>query len=90
MNFYNLFYFCRSFLPSWIRNRIQIPNPDPGPLTRLNPDPIRIRIQSGSGYGSNPDPDTDPILIRNPGFLDLDPTFQKVLDPTLEQMKKRS
>ncbi len=33
------FYFCGSFLPSWIR--IRIPNPDP--LTRLNPDPIRIR-----------------------------------------------
>jgi hypothetical protein len=29
------FYFCGSFLPSWIR----IPNPDPDPLTRLNPDP---------------------------------------------------
>jgi len=33
------FYFCGSFLPSWIR--IQIPNPDP--LTWLNPDPIRIQ-----------------------------------------------
>jgi GTPase SAR1 family protein len=27
------FYFCGSFLPSWIRI------PDPDPLTRLNPDP---------------------------------------------------
>ncbi len=36
------FYFCGSFLPSWIR--IRIPNPDP--LTRLNPDPIRIRISN--------------------------------------------
>ncbi len=35
------FYFCGSFLPSWIR--IRIPNPDPDPMTRLNPDPIRIR-----------------------------------------------
>ncbi len=35
--FKKLFYFCGSYLPSWI----QIPNPDP--LTRLNPDPIRIR-----------------------------------------------
>ncbi len=35
------YYFCGSFLPSWIR--IRIPNPDP--LIRLNPDAIRIRIQ---------------------------------------------
>jgi hypothetical protein len=41
-----LFYFCGSFLPSWIRIRIQIPNPDPDPLTRLNLDPIRIRMRS--------------------------------------------
>ncbi len=41
------FYFCGSFLPSWIRIWIRIPNTDPvpDPLTRLNPDPIRIRIQ---------------------------------------------
>jgi hypothetical protein len=31
------FYFCGSFLPSWIR--IRIPNPDPDPQTRMNPDP---------------------------------------------------
>ncbi len=37
------FYFCGSFLPSWIR--IRIPNTDQDPLTRLNPDPIRIRIR---------------------------------------------
>jgi hypothetical protein len=48
----NFFYFCGSFLPSWIR----IPNtdPDPDPLARLNTDPIWIR---------NPglmDPDPDP------------------------------
>ncbi len=36
------FYFCGSFLPSWIR--IRIPNPDP--QARLNPDPIRIRIRN--------------------------------------------
>ncbi len=36
-----IFYFCGSFLPSWIR--IRIPNLDPDPQTRLNPDPIRIR-----------------------------------------------
>jgi hypothetical protein len=30
-----MFYFCGSFLPSWIRIRI----PDPDPLTQLNPDP---------------------------------------------------
>ncbi len=36
-NFVIFFYFCGSFLPSWIR----IPNPDP--LTWWNPHPIRIR-----------------------------------------------
>jgi hypothetical protein len=36
------FYFCGSFLPSWIR--IRIPGPDP--LARLNPDPFRIRIRN--------------------------------------------
>ena len=35
------FYFCGSFLPSWIW--IRIPNTDPDPLARLNMDPIRIR-----------------------------------------------
>ncbi len=39
--FQEKFYFCGSFLPSWIR----IPSTDPDPLTRLNPDPIRIRIR---------------------------------------------
>ncbi len=43
------FYFCGSFLPSWIR--IQIPNTDPDPnlLARLNTDPIRIRIRNPGG-----------------------------------------
>jgi hypothetical protein len=36
------FYFCRSFLPSWIRIR----NLNPDPATQINADP------SGSGYGS--------------------------------------
>ncbi len=40
------FYFCGSFLPSWIR----IPNPDPDPLARLNTDPIRIRIRNPAFY----------------------------------------
>jgi hypothetical protein len=41
MNFLQIvFYFCGSFLPSWIRI------PDPDPQTRLNPDPIRIRIRN--------------------------------------------
>ncbi len=40
----NFFYFCGSFLPSWIR--IRIPNTDPDPLARLNTDPIRIRIRN--------------------------------------------
>jgi hypothetical protein len=38
MNFKKNFYFCGSFLPSWIRIRIRIPNPYP--QTRLNPDPL--------------------------------------------------
>ncbi len=37
------FYFCGSFLPSWIR--IRIPSTDPDPQTRLNMDPIRIRFR---------------------------------------------
>ncbi len=43
-NFFNIFFFCGSFLPSWIR--IRIPNTDPDPLTRLNPDPIGIRVRN--------------------------------------------
>jgi hypothetical protein len=35
----NFFYFCGSFLPSWIRIRIQITDPDPDPMGRLNTDP---------------------------------------------------
>jgi hypothetical protein len=35
----NFFYFCGSFLPSWIRIRIQITDPDPDPMVRLNTDP---------------------------------------------------
>jgi hypothetical protein len=45
MKFLNVFYFYGSFLPSWIRTRIRIPNTDPDPLTQLNPDPIVIRIR---------------------------------------------
>jgi hypothetical protein len=46
MNFYNFFfYFCGSFLASWVRIRIRIPNPDPDPLARLNTESIRIRIR---------------------------------------------
>ncbi len=49
-------HFFGSFLPSWIRIGIRIPNTDlyPDPLTRLNPDPIRIRIR---------------IRIRNPAMI---------------------
>jgi hypothetical protein len=39
MKFLNFFYFCGSFLPSWIRTRIPNTDPDPDSLTRLNPDP---------------------------------------------------
>ncbi len=45
----NFFYFCWSFLPSWIR--IRIPNTDPDPLARLNTDPIRIRIRNPGHNG---------------------------------------
>ncbi len=42
------FYFCGSFLPSWIRIRIRNLNadPDPDPATQINADPC------GSGSGS--------------------------------------
>ena len=45
-NFITFFYFCGSFLPSWIR--IRIPNLDTEPLTWLTPEPIRIWIQNTS------------------------------------------
>ncbi len=44
MKLLNFFYFCGSFLPSWIR--IRIPNTDPDSLTWLNPGPIRIWIRN--------------------------------------------
>ncbi len=55
----NFFYFCGSFLPSWIRIRIriQITDPDPDPMVRLNTDPIPIRIRIR-------------IRIRNPAGID--------------------
>jgi len=71
----NFFYFCWSFLSSWILIRIptQITDPDSDPVVRLNTDPIRIRI-----------PDSDP----NPQhcFIDvgseiLDPGWVKKQDP---------
>jgi hypothetical protein len=43
MQFRNVFYFCGSFLPSWLRIRIRIQNMDP------NPDPD---TEYGSGSGS--------------------------------------
>jgi hypothetical protein len=46
----NFFYFCGSFLPSWIRIRIPNTDPDPDPLARLNTDPIRIRIRNPAFY----------------------------------------
>jgi hypothetical protein len=49
MKFLNFFYFCGSFLPSWIR--IRIPNPDS--LTRLNPGPIGIRIRNPADMSQN-------------------------------------
>ncbi len=82
------FYFCGSFLPSWIR--IRFPNPDP--LTRLNPDPIwiqiRIRIRNpGDGDADlafHLDADLDPA----PAFhcvADPDPASQKDADPDPQQ-----
>jgi hypothetical protein len=40
------FYFCGSFLPSWIRIRILNADPDPDPATQIDADPC------GSGSGS--------------------------------------
>ncbi len=40
------FYFCGSFLPSWIQFGIRIANLDPDPGTPLNTGPIRIRIHN--------------------------------------------
>jgi hypothetical protein len=53
----NFFYFCGSFLPSWIRIRIRIQIKDPDPMVRLNTDPIRIRIRN-PGY-----PDTHACFV---------------------------
>jgi hypothetical protein len=50
----NFFYFCESFLLSWIRIRIRIQITDPDPMVRLNTDPIRIRIRNPA-YGSKID-----------------------------------
>ncbi len=44
-NIQHLFYFCGSFLPSWIRIWIQI-----HPLTWLNQDPIRIQTRNTGQY----------------------------------------
>ncbi len=47
-NFFNIFYYCGSFLPSWIR--IRIPNTGPDPLARLNLGPIGIRIRNPASH----------------------------------------
>jgi hypothetical protein len=44
--FWTFFYFCGSFLSSWIRIRNLNAVPDPDPATQINADPC------GSGYGS--------------------------------------
>ncbi len=49
MKYLNFFYFCGSFLSSWIRIRIPKTDRDPDPLTWSNPDRIRIR-NSGHNY----------------------------------------
>jgi hypothetical protein len=46
VKFLIFFYFCWSFLLSWIRIRIPNPGLDTDPLTWLNLDPIRIRIRN--------------------------------------------
>ncbi len=43
MKFLNFFYFCGSFLPSWIRIRISNPDSDTDPRIWLNREPILIR-----------------------------------------------
>ncbi len=45
---WNFWFFCASFLPSWIR----FPNPETDLLTWLNPDPIRIRIRNTDATGT--------------------------------------
>ncbi len=55
------FYFCGSFLPSWIRIRIPNTDPDPDPQTRLNTDPIRTRIRCRIRIHN-------PVWIRNDFF----------------------
>ncbi len=49
IKFLNLFCFCGSILPSWIRIWIRIPNQNPHPLTWLNPDPKHW--SNGGGWG---------------------------------------
>jgi hypothetical protein len=39
MKILGFFYFCGSFLPSWIRIRIRNLNADPDPATQINADP---------------------------------------------------
>jgi hypothetical protein len=48
MKILDFFYFCGSFLPSWIRIRNLNADPDTDPAPQINADPCG----SGSGYGS--------------------------------------
>jgi hypothetical protein len=82
MKFIKLFYFCGSFLPSWIRIRIR--NPDLGtPLNQLwlsqeglfrfgsgkiIPDLVRLcHTLLASVADPDPNPDPDPRVIGPPG-----------------------
>jgi hypothetical protein len=69
----NFFYFCGSFLPSWIRIRIriQITDPDPDPRFELNTDPDPDPQPWSEGHHF--DPDSDPtgfdLLQKNLKFF---------------------
>ncbi len=71
--FTNYCHFLGSFLPSWIRIRIRIPNTDPDPRFQLNTDPIRIRIRIHNPVTKNCStkcfyPNNCQLALRNMGW----------------------
>ena len=79
----NFFYFCGSFLPSWIRIRIriQIMDPDPNPMVWLNIE-----------YGSNPNPDPNTLLRRKTWSKKrpASTAWTKIWTPTSSSLEKIS
>jgi len=63
------FYFCGSFLPSWIRVRIRTLNADPDPATQINadPDPDPQPCNTIKALVGDPDPQNDPHVFGPPG-----------------------